>query len=40
MKIDMSKKYVVNGVALSMMLQALDNETRERIERGIKEAEQ
>ncbi len=37
MKIDMSKKYVVNGAALTMMLSELDEDMRARIERGIKE---
>ena len=40
MKIDMSKKYVLNGVALAMLLSEVDEETVKSVERGIKEVEE
>ncbi len=39
MKIDLSKKYIVSGAALHFMLTALDDDMKERIEKGIKEVE-
>ena len=38
MIIDMSKKYIVNGAALSLMLKEMEEDIREKIEKGIKEA--